>query len=145
MPIVSFHLTEGRSQPEQQARLLTEASQLYAQVLQSPLERVRAYIHSFPETRVAVAGVLARDDAPDAPYFEFFVLDGRPFDQCSRLMGGFTDLLVRILGARRDLIRGCCRRIDPQDWSIGGVPASVLRAAEIDARARAAAAAPTAR
>ena len=61
-------------------------------------------------------------------------------DQRHRLLAGFTDLLVETLAVRRDLVRGSCRRVEPQDWAIGGEPASVLRKDEVEARARAAAA-----
>jgi len=36
---------------------------------------------------------------------------------------------------RRDLVRGSCRRVAPEDWAIGGIPASVLRKDEVEARA----------
>jgi len=36
---------------------------------------------------------------------------------------------------RRELVRGSCRRVEPQDWAIGGEPASVIRKDEVAARA----------
>ena len=67
-----------------------------------------------------------------APYFEFSVLDGRPLDQRQRLLGGFTELMVEILEVDRALVRGQCKRVSPEEWSIGGQPASELRAADIE-------------
>ena len=139
MPIVNFHLVGLQTSPEQDERLLTEASKLYCEVLRAPIERVRAFITSHPATQFAVAGDLVSRNGLHAPYFEFIVLEGRPVEERHRLMAGFTDLLVDILGVRRDLVRGSCRRVEPQDWSIGGTPASVLRASEIAAREEAAA------
>lgn len=139
MPIVNFHLVEGLTTPAQDERLLIGACQLYAEVLKAPMERVRAFITLHKATHFAVAGGLAAHNGLHAPYFEFIVLDGRPLEDRHRLMRGFTDLLVDALGVRRDLVRGSCRRVAPEDWAIGGIPASVLRKDEVEARARLAA------
>lgn len=136
MPIVNFHLVEGMASPEQEQQLLVAASKLYAEVLEAPMERVRAFITPHSPSRFAAVGDLVAVNGLHAPYFEFIVLEGRPLDQIHSLLAGFTDLLVDTLGVRRDLVRGSCRRVAPQDWSIGGVPASVLRKDEVAARAR---------
>ncbi|MBK6653992.1 tautomerase family protein [Zoogloea sp.] len=135
MPIVNFHLVEGLTTPAQDERLLIGACQLYAEVLKAPMERVRAFITLHKATHFALAGGLAAHNGLHAPYFEFIVLDGRPLEDRHRLMRGFTDLLVDALGVRRDLVRGSCRRVEPQDWAIGGEPASVIRKDEVAARA----------
>jgi phenylpyruvate tautomerase PptA (4-oxalocrotonate tautomerase family) len=44
MPILEVHLVEGRHTPAQHAALLTAMSTRYAQVLESPVERIRAYL-----------------------------------------------------------------------------------------------------
>lgn len=138
MPIVNFHLVAGSSTPEQDERLLRRASALYAEVLASPIERVRAFITLHDPEQFAVAGELISASGDQAPFFDFIVLDGRPLDQRQQLMRGFTDLLVEVLGVRREWVRGCCRRVPPEDWCIAGEPASELRRAEIEARAAAA-------
>ncbi len=140
MPVVNFHLVEGLSTPEQDERLLLGACRLYADVLRAPMERVRAFITPHRASQFAVAGDLVAHNGLHAPYFDFIVLDGRPLEERHRLLAGFTDLLVDTLGVRRELVRGSCRRIEPQDWAIGGEPASALRKDEVEARARAAAA-----
>lgn len=138
MPVVNFHLVEGMSSAEQEEALLLGAARLYAEVLKAPMERIRAFVTLHRPTQFVVAGDLAARNGLHAPYFEFIVLEGRPLEERHRLLSGFTDLLVETLGARRDLVRGSCRRVDPVDWSIAGLPASVLRKDEVDARARAA-------
>ena len=135
MPIVNFHLVEGLTTPAQDERLLIGACQLYAEVLKAPMERVRAFITLHKATHFAVAGGLVAHNRLHAPYFDFIVLDGRSLEDRHRLMRGFTDLLVDTLGVRRDLVRGSCRRVEPQDWAIGGEPASVIRKEEVAARA----------
>lgn len=137
MPVVNFHLLAGYSSAEQDERLLVEASRLYSEVLKAPIARVRAFITTYPASRFAVAGVLCSANGLHAPFFEFIVLDGRALEDRQRLHQGFTDLLVEVLGVPRELVRGLCRRVAPEDWSIGGAPASVLRADEVAARAAA--------
>ncbi len=137
MPVVNFHLLAGHSTPEQEEHLLKGASRLYAEVLKAPIERVRAFITTYPASRFAVAGAPCSANGLHAPFFEFIVLDGRALEDRQRLHQGFTDLLVDVLGVPRELVRGLCRRVPPEDWSIGGAPASVLRADEVAARAAA--------
>ena len=81
MPIIHFHLAEGRYSEAQQRRLLVESSQLYAAVLRCPMDRVRAYLQFYPPRMIAVAGELLSDGAADAPYFHFLVLEGRPLNE----------------------------------------------------------------
>ena len=84
--------------------------------------------------RVAVGGKLMSEGAAAAPWFHCLVLQGRSEESCHALLAGFTDLLVTILGADKASVRGGCWPISPAMWSIGGVPASHTRAAEIRAR-----------
>lgn len=136
---MTFHLADGLYSTEAMQRLLIESSELYARVLGSPMDRVRAFINRYPADLVAVAGDLVSESGRRAPYFEFLVLAGRPLQQRHELLAGFTDLLVEVLGAPRELVRGMAVELDPDDWAIGGTAASVRRDAEIAERARAAA------
>jgi phenylpyruvate tautomerase PptA (4-oxalocrotonate tautomerase family) len=135
MPVVNFHLVDGHCSAEQKACLLKDASQLYSLVLHSPIERVRAFITLHAATECAVAGEVVEVSGRHAPFFEFFVLEGRPLDERQALMRGFTDLLSATLAVERGLIRGRCIRVDPQDWCIGGHDAAQLRQQEILERA----------
>lgn len=139
MPVVNFHLLAGHSSAEQDERLLKEASRLYAEVLKAPMERVRALITTYPASQFAVAGAPCSANGLHAPFFEFIVLEGRSLEDRQQLHQDFTELLVEVLGVSRELVRGMCRRVAPEDWSIGGEPASMLRAGEVAARARVAA------
>jgi phenylpyruvate tautomerase PptA (4-oxalocrotonate tautomerase family) len=131
VPIIHFHIAGGHATEAQEERLLVGASQLYAEILQSPIERVRAFLHVYPPARCAAGGMLINRSSRQAPYFEFSVLDGRPLDQRQRLLRAFTDLIVDILGVDRALVRGQCKRVAAEDWSIGGELASEKRAVEI--------------
>lgn len=133
MPIIHFHLTEGTASADQERRLLLEASALYADVLQCPVDRVRAFIQPCARARSAVGGVMLDEGGTPAPYFEFLVLEGRPLETRQRLLAGFTDLLARVLGVERGVIRGHCKRVRPDEWCIGGRMAEDLRKADIEA------------
>ena len=135
MPVAHLYLTSCTE--EQQRRLLEDGSVRYAAVLGSPLDRVRIFVHHIPPSDVAVAGKVVADTGWHAPYFTALMLRGRPLEQRHRLLGELTDLLTEVLGGDRSRIRGMVVEIDPDGWGIGGVPASVLRADEIAARAAA--------
>jgi phenylpyruvate tautomerase PptA (4-oxalocrotonate tautomerase family) len=137
MPILEYHLADSRYTDAQIGDLLTASSDLYAKTLESPIERVRVFASFYKPQHVAVGGKLLSQGGLAAPYFHFLVLEGRPIEQCHRLIAGFTDLVVEILRAERSLVRGGCWPIPPQYWGIGGTPASLTRVQEIVARAEA--------
>lgn len=140
MPILEFHLTEGRHTDEQVTDLLLAAARCYAEVLRSPPDRVRVVAHTHRPQHLVVGGRLLSEGGEPAPWFHFLVLEGRPVEECQALIRSFTDLLVQTLGVERSRVRGGCWAVPPTHWGIGGQPASVLRAQEIAARAAAAAA-----
>ena len=134
MPVLEYHLTAGQYGDEQVETLLMTASRRYAEILDCPIERVRAFAHMHQPSHMAVAGRLVSYGAPLAPYFHFLVLQGRPQEQCDQLLACFTDLAVDVLGADRSLVRGGCWPIPPQYWAIAGAPASLVRSREIEIR-----------
>lgn len=139
MPIVNFHLVDTPANRAGTEALLRKACALYAEVLGAPLDRIRAFVTLHPAELCLVAGELCNGNGENAPFFDFIVLEGRPLDQRHRLLAGFTELLVDTLGVERGAVRGCCRRVLPEDWAIGGVPASEVRRDEVATRAQASA------
>ena len=141
MPVLQYMLVEGQQSDEQIAELLIESSRLFAEVLESPIDRVRVSVQLVKPQHIAIGGKLVTEGVPSTPYFEFVVLEGRPMAHRHRLLEGFTRLLVDTLGVDGNRVRGSCWAVDPAQWSIGGTLASVMRAKEISARAAANAAA----
>lgn len=140
MPIVQFHLVEGRQSDAEIGQLLEEASVFYAETLYGdvtplPLDRVRAFVTLHRPQHWATAGVLASTGAKDAPYFTCLALSGRPQEQLHRLLAGFTDLVVRHCHCEKAQVRGQVMSIAPENWAIGGQPASMVRAGEAQLRA----------
>ena len=133
MPIATFH-TIG-STAAQRRRLLEQGCAVYADVLGSPVERVRVYVTDHEPDSVAVGGRLVADGAAAAPYFTAVVLEGRPAEQRARLLAELTALAAEVLGVPAGLVRGHVVQVSGDDWGIGGTPASQVRAAEIRDRA----------
>ena len=131
MPILEVHLIEGSHTAAQHRELLAALSARYAEVLESPPERIRAYLTLHRPEHWVTGGA----PGVDAPYFTALVLAGRPVEQRHRLLGAFTDIIVDVLGVDRASVRGRIVPVDPDDWAIGGVPASAARRGEIAARA----------
>lgn len=136
MPFITFHLVENSLDDSQCESLLQQAAQLYAEVLEAPVERIRGLIQMYPPARAMVGGKSVSAGSSGAPYFEFIVLAGRSESQIQALIKGFTDLIVEVAGVERALVRGRCVRVDPKDWCIAGQSAAELRAAEIEERQR---------
>lgn len=137
MPIVEYRLVAGQHGDEAVADLLRKSCALLSEVLEAPMERVRAVAHELAPARFCVGDRTVAEGADEAPYFSFFLLDGRTEEQRARLLAGFTDLIVECLGTPRDLIRGGIWIVDPSDWAIAGVPAASARRDEVAARAAA--------
>jgi 4-oxalocrotonate tautomerase len=138
MPILNIHLVAGQHAPEQLERLVVQCNELFASVLNCPVDRIRVFVTEHAPRQMCIGGKLATEAEP-APFFSFYVLEGRSLEDRQRLLAGFVDLIAEILAVDRSRIRGCVERIEPEDWTIGGTPASVLRQAEIAARRQAAA------
>nr|WP_064570389.1 tautomerase family protein [Gordonia sp. LAM0048] len=135
MPVAHFHIPVGSASTEQRVALLTAASAAYSRILDSPIERVRAFVVQYDPTDLAVGGQLVADGGAIAPYFTAIVLAGRSAHQRSELLAAFTDLVVEHLGVDRSAVRGRIVEVSPENWGIGGVPASDVRTSEISLRA----------
>lgn len=140
MPIVQFHLPRGAFADEAIGAMLVEASHFYARTLypeaaSPPIERVRAFVTLVEPQHWAAGGVLASGGGSAAPYFTCLVLAGRTAAQHHALLAGFTEAIARHLGCDPAAVRGQVIPVDPDNWGIGGTPASLARKAEIAARA----------
>jgi len=136
MPIMTIHLKKDSYSDAQCEALMLDVAQRYAEILECPIDRTRILIDEIPGQRMMVGGRLqTASDSHGAPFFEFFMLAGRPREQHERMHAETTAALVKHLGVDARLIRGCCYELPPTHWSIGGELASVKRAAEVVARA----------
>lgn len=74
------------------------------------------------------------------PLVQITILQGRSTAQKHRLLREITAVVADVLEAPKERIRVCISEVHPDCWGIAGEPASEVRAAEIAARAAAAAA-----
>ena len=137
MPVLTYELVQGQHDDQALKTLLTRSAALFAEVTESPVDRIRVMLDERAPTHVCVGETLISESGVSAPFFSFWLLKGRPIEQAHQLLEGFTALLVEILEVDRSSIRGVVTMVEPEQWAIGGVPASVLRQKEIDARAAA--------
>ena len=107
MPIVNFHLLAGQTTPEQDERLLVEASRLYSELLAAPIERVRTFITAHAPGQFAVGG-------EPCSRFNFGHARQRackpcPLEQVLRRLGMAVRLSERALAARTTAAGLRCR------------------------------------
>jgi len=136
MPILTINLVHDQYSEGQIESLLVQCSEKFAEGLRCPIDRVRVFINELPADRVCVGGKLVKDTNAKAPYFSFIVLEGRSVEDKQFLLKAFTDLIVNILGAPREMVRGGVVPVLPSDWCIGGEFAAQARLSEIEARAK---------
>ncbi len=140
MPIANIHVLAGHPRPVLK-ELLREAARTYAEVLESPIDRVQVWITEVDPQLYAIAGepadeALAAGDRADLeiPLLRLAMMAGRPLTQVQRAITELSEVTARVLGGDPARVRVEVQHIDPERWGIGGVPASILRREEIEAR-----------
>ena len=109
MPIVTHHLADGQYTDEQVQHLATANALVSAEILERPMDRVRGFVRLCRPQMYLAASEIVAHTTPAAPY----------------------------LGPPRELVRGGAIQIEPNDWAIGGEPASVRRRDDVRAGAAA--------
>ena len=140
MPVANIHVLAGRPRPVLQ-QLVREAARAYADVLESPIDRVQVWITEVDPELAAIAGEPAdvvlrtaeRNDV-EIPLARLVMMEGRPIEQVHRAIAVLTEVISSVLGGPPARVRVEVQHVSPDRWGIGGVPASVVRAAEIEAR-----------
>lgn len=140
MPVANIHVLAGHPRPVLQ-QLLREAARTYAAILESPIDRVQVWITEVDPGLYAIAGepadeALSTGDrgALEIPLVRLAMMEGRPLAQVQRAIAELTEVTARVLGGDPARVRVEVQHISPERWGIGGVPASVLRRDEIEAR-----------
>jgi 4-oxalocrotonate tautomerase family enzyme len=133
MPYLRIELAEGVS-PETRRELLRRTAERFAEITESPIERVRTLVVELPRDAFAVGGVPIEDSGLQAPFVTIDVLAGRPPEQHRALIEQISPLVADIVGCPLDRVRTVVVEVPPDLWGIAGVPAAAARRAEIDAR-----------
>ncbi len=114
--------------------LLTRTAALFAELTESPIDRIRTQVHELPADSFAVGGVPIADSGEQAPFITLDLLEGRPVEQHTALIEQVSTLVAEIVGVPVERTRLRINEVPPTDWGIAGVPAAARRRAEIDAR-----------
>lgn len=137
MPITVLHLPCSHYSEEQIAAVANGICEAKAKVLDSPIDRIRVFVNDMPMQRVSVGGQMAHVVQHVVPFYETYLLEGRPAEQQEAVLSVIADLLAMHLSIDINKIRGLCHMVPPSRWAIGGMPASAIRAIEIAQRAAA--------
>jgi len=73
------------------------------------------------------------------PLVRIDLMEGRPPEVIEALHARVAQLVAEIVDTPIERVRTYITQFPPEGWGIGGVPASVARREEVEARARAAA------
>lgn len=135
MPITVLYLPCDDYSDEQIAEVANAVCLAKANVLESPIDRIRVFVNDMPMRHVSIGGQMANIDRKVAPFYETYLLEGRPASQQAAVLAAIADLLAAHLSVDISNIRGLCHMVPPSRWAIGGVPAASIRAGEIAQRA----------
>lgn len=140
MPVAHVNLLRGHPR-DKLRQVVREISQAMHTVLGAPLDRLEVWITEVDPDLWGISGEPASDllatqphAAVEMPFVQMALMVGRPLPQLHGIIAAVTDILVNVLGSDRERIRVHIADVDPEKWGIGGVPASVRRAAELEAR-----------
>ena len=143
MPVCNVVVLKGHAVPTLK-RLVVECSETMVRVIDAPKDRLEVWITEVEPALWGLSGVPADEVLSQAnraevemPFIRMVLLQGRPVDQHHQLIREMTDTVARVLQMKPDRIRVQIDEVHPDRWGIGGTPASVLRAAEVKARAEA--------
>ena len=133
MPFLRVDLA-GPVAPEIKRDLLRRTAELFAEIIESPVDRIRTQVHELPGGSFAVGGVPIAESHAQAPFITLDLFKGRPAEQHTALIERMSRLVADIVGAPIERVRLRINEVEPGCWGIGGVPADRLRKTEIDAR-----------
>ena len=140
MPVAHINVLQGHSRAVLR-QLVVEVSETVARVLNAPKERLEVWVTEIDPDLWGVCGVPASEvlaekprESVEMPFIRMVIMEGRPLEMRHALIKEVTETVAKVLGTDQPRIRLQLTEIPPDGWGIGGVPASVARAAEIEAR-----------
>ncbi len=141
MPVCNVIVLKGHP-PAKLKQLVVECSDTLARIIGAPKDRLEVWVTEVEPALWGLSGqpgdeVLQTANRADVemPFIRMVLLQGRPVEQHYQLIAEMTAVVASVLGADAERIRVQIDEVHPDRWGIGGVPASVRRAAEIAARA----------
>ncbi len=133
MPFLRVDLA-GPISADLKREVLRRTAELFAEITESPIERIRTQVHELPADSFAVGGVSISESGEQAPFITLDLLQGRPIEQHTALIERVSALVAELLGVPIQRTRLRINEVPPENWGIGGVPAANTRVDEIEAR-----------
>lgn len=140
MPVANLQVLAGHPR-ESLKNWVREASRAVAEILEAPVDRLEVWVTEVDPDLWGICGVPASEvlatqprRQSEMPFIRMVLLEGRSAAQHQRLIAELAAITARLLDVDQERIRMHIEQTHPDRWGIGGVPASVRRAAEIAAR-----------
>ena len=140
MPVANLHVLAGHPR-EHLKQWIRETSNALAEILAAPLDRLEVWVTEIDPELWGINGlpadeVLAQTPRHDAemPFIRMVLMEGRTTEQLHRVIAELNAITARLLDVDAQRIRVYIAQAHPDRWGIGGVPASIRRAAELAAR-----------
>jgi len=140
MPVAHINLLKGHPRDTLRA-LIAEVSDAMSRILAAPKDRLEVWITEVDPDLWGIAGqtasqALAEQDRAkvEMPFVQMVLMEGRPIEQHHQIIAEISSIIARLLGSDKSRIRVHIASAKPDFWGIGGVPASISRAAELAAR-----------
>lgn len=143
MPVANIHVLAGHPR-ESLKNWVRETSRALSEILAAPMDRLEVWVTEIDPDLWGICGapaseVLAQSPRREAemPLIKMILMEGRPTEQLHRVIAELTAITARLLDVDKERIRVHIEHAHPDRWGIGGVPASIRRAAELAARQQA--------
>ena len=140
MPVAHINLLKGHSRAEL-TQLIVRMSDAMSDILATPKDRLLIWITEHDHHLFGIAGQTAEEALTggrlaelEMPFVEMVMMDGRPKEQFDAAIPTVSRVIAEVLSCDPKRIRVHISLANPDRWGIGGVPASVLRKAEIASR-----------
>lgn len=140
MPVANLHILNGHPR-ENLKQWIRETSNALSDILAAPKDRLEVWVTEIDPDLWGICGdpaseVLAHTPRHDAemPFIRMVLMEGRTVEQLHRVIAELTAITARLMDVDAERIRVHIEHAHPERWGIGGVPASIRRAAELAAR-----------
>lgn len=140
MPVANLHVLAGHPR-ESLKQWVRETSRALSDILAAPLDRLEVWVTEIDPDLWGISGVPASEvlaktprHQAEMPFIRMVLMEGRTTEQLHRVIGELSAITARLLDVDQERIRLHIEHAHPDRWGIGGVPASIRRAAELAAR-----------